>query len=63
MAYPSGNESSRETNQGIDLKELVAEVRERGIGLPLLIRFPEILKHRIVELNQAFGSAIGEYGY
>ncbi len=63
MAYPSGNESSGETNQGIDLKELVAEVRERGIGLPLLIRFPEILKHRIVELNQAFGSAIAEYGY
>ena len=47
----------------IDLKELVDEVRQRGIGLPLLIRFPEILKHRIVELNQAFGSAIAEYGY
>lgn len=48
---------------GIDLKELVDEVRERGIGLPLLIRFPEILKCRIVELNEAFRNAITEYGY
>lgn len=49
--------------QGIDLKELVDEVRERGIGLPLLIRFPEILKSRIVELNEVFRNAITEYGY
>ena len=48
---------------GIDLKELVDEVRKRGIGLPLLIRFPEILKSRIVDLNQAFRTAITEYGY
>jgi arginine decarboxylase len=47
----------------IDLKELVDEVRERGIGLPLLIRFSEIIKARVVELNEAFGRAIGEYGY
>ena len=47
----------------IDLKELVDEVRERGIGLPLLIRFSEIVKARVVELNEAFGRAIAEYGY
>jgi arginine decarboxylase len=47
----------------IDMKELVDEVRQRGIGLPLLIRFPEILKARIVELNEAFRTAITEYGY
>ncbi|MCS6915830.1 MAG: biosynthetic arginine decarboxylase [Myxococcales bacterium] len=47
----------------MDLKELVDEVRQRGIGLPLLIRFPEILKARIVELNEAFRTAITEYGY
>jgi len=47
----------------IDLKELVDEVRERGIGLPLLIRFSEIIKARVVELNEAFGHAISEYGY
>ena len=52
-----------EAPPGIDLKELVDEVRERGIGLPLLIRFPEILKSRIVDLNEAFRNAISEYGY
>ena len=47
----------------IDLKELVDEVRERGISPPLLIRFSEIIKARVVELNEAFGRAIEEYGY
>jgi arginine decarboxylase len=47
----------------IDMKELVDEVRRRGINLPLLIRFSDILKNRIVELNEAFRRAIGEYGY
>src|SRR5829696_3503927 len=47
----------------IDLKELVDEVREGGIGLPLLIRFSEIIKARVVELNEAFNRAMAEYGY
>jgi arginine decarboxylase len=47
----------------VDLKELVDELQRRGIGLPLLIRFNEILRSRIVELNEAFRRAIGEYGY
>jgi arginine decarboxylase len=51
------------TGPGIDLKQLVDQVRERGIGTPLLIRFADILKARVVELNEAFVRAIGEYGY
>jgi arginine decarboxylase len=47
----------------IDLKELVDEVRRRGIAPPLLIRSSEILKARVTELNEAFLRAIGEYGY
>ncbi|HEY3572051.1 MAG TPA: biosynthetic arginine decarboxylase [Thermoanaerobaculia bacterium] len=47
----------------IDLKELVDEVRERGISPPLLIRFSEIIKARVVQLNEAFAGAIAEYGY
>jgi arginine decarboxylase len=47
----------------IDLKELVDEVRERGISPPLLIRFSEIIQARVVELNEAFNRAISEYGY
>src|SRR5690606_42048277 len=36
-----------------DLKELVDEVSRRGIGLPLLIRFSDILRRRVEELNEA----------
>jgi arginine decarboxylase len=46
-----------------DLKELVDEVRGRGIGLPLLLRFSNILRRRVIELNEAFRAAIAEYGY
>jgi len=51
------------TRAAIDMKELVDEVKRRGIGLPLLIRFSDILENRIVELNEAFRRAIAEYGY
>ncbi len=47
----------------VNLKELVDELQRRGIGLPLLLRFNEILRSRIVELNEAFKRAITEYGY
>ena len=53
IVMPSKNEA-----ETINLPELVDEVRRRGIGLPLLIRFPDILKARIVELNESFRSAI-----
>jgi arginine decarboxylase len=46
-----------------DLKELVDEVRRRGIGLPLLLRFSNILRQRVVELNEAFRRAVAEYGF
>ena len=47
----------------MDLKELVDEVRRRGIHPPLLIRFTDILKRRVVHLNECFRRAIAEHGY
>ena len=38
-------------------------MRRRGIGLPLLIRFTDVLRHRVVHLNEAFKKAIAEHGY
>jgi arginine decarboxylase len=35
----------------------------RGISLPILIRFGEILQHRLGEMHGAFQSAIAEHGY
>ena len=50
-------------DHSIDLKALVDEVCQRGVGLPLLLRFSDILRSRIDELNRAFQQAIKEYGY
>src|SRR5277367_6605815 len=54
---------NKEPNRGLDLKELVDNLQLRGIALPLLIRFGEILKHRLGEMHQAFQNAIAEHGY
>lgn len=47
----------------VDLKELVDELRLRGIGLPLLIRFSDILRARIDQMNRAFADAFKEHEY
>jgi arginine decarboxylase len=53
----------KEPARGIDLKELVDNLQLRGISLPLLIRFGEILQHRLGEMHQAFQTSIAEQGY
>ncbi|WP_224367136.1 biosynthetic arginine decarboxylase [Hyalangium versicolor] len=56
--HPDGPQAA-----SMDLKELVDEVRRRGIGLPLLIRFTDVLRHRVRHLNEAFKKAITEHNY
>ncbi|HEY8141924.1 MAG TPA: biosynthetic arginine decarboxylase [Kofleriaceae bacterium] len=46
-----------------DLKALVDELQKRGIQLPLLIRFSDILRSRIELLNTAFAQAISDMSY
>src|SRR5579872_4072518 len=53
----------KDTSRSIDLKELVDNLQLRGISLPILIRFGEILKHRLGEMHQAFQNAIAEHNY
>jgi arginine decarboxylase len=48
---------------GIDLKELVDQLQLRGIQLPILLRFTDILRHRVGEIHEAFRGAIQEYDY
>src|SRR5690349_6962758 len=45
------------------MKELIDELVARGIQLPILLRFSDILKARIELLCASFNSAIREYGY
>lgn len=47
----------------LDLFELVKALRERNLSLPLLIRFSDILEHRIERLNASFAKAIARYNY
>ncbi|AFZ52083.1 biosynthetic arginine decarboxylase [Dactylococcopsis salina] len=47
----------------LDLYELVEALRKRNIGLPVLIRFPEILADRIERLYACFDRAISRYNY
>ncbi len=50
-------------DNAIDLYDLTRQLGERGLDLPLLIRFPNILQDRIRLLNQCFENAISEYEY
>jgi arginine decarboxylase len=58
ICHPQGPEAGT-----IDLKELVDEVVRRGINLPLLIRFSDVLRSRVVELHEAFRRAIADFNY
>lgn len=49
--------------RSLDLKQLVDTLILRGIPLPILIRFTEILKHRLGEIHAAFQTAILEHKY
>jgi arginine decarboxylase len=62
----SGNVEARplkEDGGSIDLLEVVNEARARNLGFPLLIRFQDLLRHRVESVNHAFQSAISEFGY
>src|SRR5204863_3412696 len=50
-------------DRAIDLKELVDQLQARGIQLPILLRFTDILRHRVGEIHDAFKKAIVEYEY
>jgi arginine decarboxylase len=54
---------TKESNRYIDLKQLVDTLEWRGISLPILIRFADILKHRLWEMYQAFDLSMREHGY
>lgn len=47
----------------VDLKRIVDELQRRGMPLPILVRFSDILQARVEALNEAFRQAIAEYDY
>ena len=53
----------KDPTKSIDLKQLVDRLQVRGIDLPILLRFAEILQHRLGELHGVFANAMRENGY
>ena len=54
---------SKDGQHTIDLKSLTDHLLLRGIDLPILIRFSDILKHRLQDIHDAFQAAIAQHGY
>src|ERR687897_121176 len=54
---------TKDTAQSIDLKQLADDLQTRGIDLPVLIRFSDILKHRLGDIHDAFQAAIAQHSY
>jgi arginine decarboxylase len=53
----------QENGGDIDILEVVNEARSRGLSFPLVIRFQDLLRHRVESVNHAFQNAITEFGY
>src|SRR5436190_5324248 len=53
----------RDSGAAVDLTDVIEEARVRGLKFPVLIRFQDILRHRVESINLAFRNAITEFGY
>src|SRR2546430_17609588 len=53
----------QENGGSITILESVNVARPRGLSFPLVIRFQDLLRHRVESVNVAFQNAIAEFGY
>ena len=53
----------RKNGVQVDLKELVDELALRDVGVPVLVRFPDILDNRIEKTSTCFEKAAQEYDF
>ena len=63
---PTGNMTvhpKRGEGPGIDLMSVIDGVKAQGLGMPVLIRFQDIIRHRVVAINEAFRKSIAEFAY
>ena len=47
----------------VDLTDVIEEAKGRGLKFPLLIRFQDILRHRVEAINKAFQNSIAEFNF
>ena len=63
---PKGNVEILPTQNpatSVDIMEVIEDARDRGLTFPLVLRFQDLLQHRVETINLAFQSAINEFGY
>src|SRR6188768_4108272 len=53
----------QEAGASVDITDVIEEAKGRGLRFPLLIRFQDILRHRVESINRAFRTSITEYNY
>src|ERR1700721_2265090 len=53
----------QDAGASVDLTDVIEEARGRGLKFPLLIRFQDILRHRVEAINRAFRNSIAEFNY
>ncbi len=54
---------TQDTSTPIDIMDLVAEAKAHGLSFPMVLRFQDLLRHRVQTINKAFASAIEEFKY
>ena len=54
---------TKEPDRGLDLYEIATSLRAQGLGAPVLLRFPDILRTRIEALVERFSKAMRECDY
>ena len=53
----------QEAGAAVDLNDVIEEAKARGLKFPVLIRFQDILRHRVESINLAFRASIKEFNY
>src|SRR5260221_12797881 len=53
----------QEAGAAVDVTDVIEEAKGRGLKFPLLIRFQDLLRHRVEAVNLAFRASIKEYNY
>ena len=59
VVHPGRSQNS----PSIDLYKLVNDIKQTGLSLPCLVRFPHIIHDRIAHLRNAFADAIAANNY
>src|SRR6516162_2299083 len=53
----------QEAGATVEISDIIEEAKSRGLKFPLLIRFQDILRHRVEAINKAFQNSISEFNY